>query len=82
MWQVQRMAKAAGLDLTNATRQGALPQTDWAAIVTRCRGCDWSNGCARWLDGTTDARRPVPVACANRTAFGHLAKALTHDADT
>lgn len=61
-WRVLRMARATGTDLVKAE----IAPADWARMVQCCRGCDWSQGCARWLDSVRDDGRPVPDGCANK----------------
>ena len=68
-WLVLRMADAAGIDLAQAAREGRLTQTDWAAMVTRCRACTCLDGCARFLDRPADGPRPIPEACLNRSVL-------------
>ncbi|MFW2544299.1 DUF6455 family protein [Primorskyibacter sp. 2E107] len=72
-WMVQRMAKATGVDLVQAAERAALSQDDWARMVTRCRGCEWVQGCSHWLEQGTDALRPCPDGCANQGVFARLA---------
>lgn len=71
-WLVQDMARAAGVDLPAARRDGALPDADWAAMVTRCRGCRWTDGCQDWLARQEGGDAFVPPACANRAVFDRL----------
>lgn len=71
-WLVQRMARAAGVDLVAATEAGALSQEDWAGIVTRCRSCQWSEGCQSWLSQPVDEERPFPESCINRKRLAAL----------
>lgn len=71
-WLVQRMAKATGVDLVAAMRDGALTQDDWAGIITCCRGCAWTEGCTEWLDKPIDDTRAFPQACINRKRLAGL----------
>ncbi|CUH74685.1 DUF6455 family protein [Tropicibacter naphthalenivorans] len=75
-WLVQRMAKATGVDLVRAWDQGLLTHDDWAAIVTRCRGCRWAEGCDHWLDLPTDADRDLPHSCLNKTRLAKIKATL------
>lgn len=76
-WLVQRMAKAAGVDLVQATEAGLLNQEDWAGIVTRCRTCQWAEGCHRWLDAPIDDQhRPIPEPCVNRRRLDRIKSEL------
>ncbi|SDN55463.1 hypothetical protein SAMN05216196_101886 [Lutimaribacter pacificus] len=73
-WLVQDMARAASVDLADARRDGRLTTEDWAAMVTRCRGCQWAEGCQHWLRAQQqdDDSAEVPPACANRAVFDSL----------
>lgn len=71
-WLVQRMAKATGIDLVRAANTDILTQEDWAGIVTHCRGCNWSDGCGRWLDQPDDAQRDLPQPCINRIRLAEI----------
>ncbi|MCB1335186.1 MAG: hypothetical protein KDK26_16440 [Roseivivax sp.] len=72
-WLAQRMARATGTDLVAAAEEGALTQAQWAEIVHRCRGCEWTCGCERWLDATdADQVRAAPETCVNHKRFAVL----------
>ncbi len=63
------MAKATRTDLAGAMEDGALDSEDWSRMVTRCRGCDWSEGCAEWLDTAIEEGAACPPACVNQRRF-------------
>ena len=75
-WLLQRMARQTGVDLAAASAAGRLNAQEWAAMVTACRGCDWSRGCEAWLrrgsrrEGATPAVAPEP--CRNRRRLALL----------
>ena len=73
IWLVRRMAEHAGVELAEAQFRGTLSQEAWAAMVTRCRGCDAPEDCARLLE-RRDFPRP-PDWCENRDALANLAEA-------
>ncbi|GGF61861.1 MULTISPECIES: DUF6455 family protein [Mameliella] len=75
-WLVQRMAKATGVDLVGAMDAGLLTQEDWAGLVTRCRGCTWSEGCGQWLNKPVDDTRSFPGTCLNRKRLAALQDAM------
>lgn len=75
-WLVQRMAKATGVDLVQAMDAGVLAQDGWAEIVTRCRGCQWAEGCGRWLDQPVDEERGLPTPCRNRRRLAEIKEQL------
>jgi hypothetical protein len=69
-WLALGMAQASGADLQRALDEGRITHGDWAEVVTRCRGCGWTEGCDCWLaaqDGETSAS--VPQACPNAAFF-------------
>ena len=70
-WLAQRMAKATGADIVGAHQAGDLPQEEWAQMVQACRGCDWTEGCERWLE-SHPAAEDVPQTCANCARFAEL----------
>lgn len=71
VWLARRMARLHGLDLAGAADRGDLEQAAWAGMVRRCRGCDWAESCARYLDrGEPGAGLPDP--CRNRLQFATL----------
>lgn len=70
-WLAQRMAKTTGADLVKAHQAGALSQEEWAQMVQNCRACDWTEGCARWLQRTVKADT-VPDTCANCGRFSEM----------
>ena len=71
-WLVQRMAKATGVNLVQAMDDGVLTQKDWAGIVTRCRTCQWTEGCDRWLNAPTEDTRDLPDTCLNSTRLARI----------
>ncbi|WP_203595260.1 DUF6455 family protein [Salipiger sp. PrR002] len=86
-WRVQRMARATGVDLVAAQDHGLLPQSDWAAMVGRCRGCLWAEGCDRWLGhlepmeagSEGNAPRACPEDCVNSRTFAALQGELVQE---
>ena len=70
-WLSKRMAKTTGADLVAAYQAGELGQEEWAQMVHKCRGCDWAEGCARWLRKTPTAT-DVPSTCVNCGRFTDL----------
>ncbi|KUF10214.1 DUF6455 family protein [Pseudoponticoccus marisrubri] len=79
-WLVQRMAKATGVDLVRAWDAGMLSSEDWAGVVTRCRGCTWTEGCGRWLDAAEGEPRGLPTPCVNRERLQRIKDALDPEA--
>ena len=74
-WLAKRMAGLHAVDLARAARQGDLDQVTWAGLVQRCRGCDWTAGCERYLsrgEVTPEAGAVWPEGCPNRAVFASL----------
>ncbi len=77
---VKRMARVTGADIDSARLNGWLDDEEWAATVTRCRGCACAEACECWLSEGEKAgagRRSVPTACENRD----LLRSLSHLAE-
>jgi hypothetical protein len=65
-WLALGMAQAAGADLQRALDEGRISHADWAGVVTRCRGCGWTEGCDCWLSAQDpDVAASIPQACPN-----------------
>ena len=73
-WLAQRMAKTTETDLVGAHAAGDLSQEKWAEMVESCRGCDWIEGCERWLAKPENAGE-VPGSCPNCGTFLELKQA-------
>lgn len=71
-WKVNRMARVTGVDLSAAHEQGDMSSAEWADVVTRCRGCEWTEGCERFLQNHVDGDAEPPKACANHDLFKAL----------
>ena len=69
-WMALGMARATGADLQRALAEGRISHEDWAGVVTRCRGCAWTEGCRCWM-ASRDAETVVdaPRACPNAAFF-------------
>ena len=76
-WLAQRMAQLTETDLVAAMDAAQLTQEDWARMVQECRGCDWAEGCEKFLalqDGEPVAE--APETCRNSERFAALKAAL------
>jgi len=71
-WLVQRMAKATKVDLVKAFDAGLIFSEDWVGLVTRCRGCQWTEGCDRFLNRTDPSAQPAPAPCRNRERLAEI----------
>ena len=70
-WLAQQMARLHGLDLAEARARGDLDQATWAGMVQRCRACEWTEGCERYL-ARGKARESLPEGCLNRMRLATL----------
>ncbi|MCT4556753.1 MAG: DUF6455 family protein [Pelagimonas sp.] len=75
-WLLQRMAKTTGVDLVTAYDRDILAPQEWADLVTRCRTCQWAEGCGRFLSEQALTERPLPDNCVNGKALNTIKKAL------
>lgn len=69
------MAGLHAVDLAQAAARGDLKQASWAEMVQRCRGCDWTGGCQRYLARGEGSKKPTglwPEGCPNRARFAAL----------
>jgi len=74
-WLAKRMAGRHGLDLARAAESGDLDQPTWARLVQRCRGCEWTEGCQRYLarsESLGAGDDAWPEGCSNRAVFAAL----------
>ena len=71
-WLALSMAKAAGADVISAFAEGRLNQEDWAALVHRCQGCQWTEGCTCWLAQADWGAANIPPRCKNRDVLNKL----------
>ena len=65
------MAKAAGVNLSDAIDSGRFDQAQWADLVHRCRGCAWGDDCPGWLKEHHTIDTP-PATCPNAGVFSGL----------
>ena len=75
-WLAVTMSRKTGADMQRALEEGVIDHADWAALVHRCRGCGWSDGCNTWLAAQGDAAAEVPVTCPNAPVFARVLAAL------
>jgi hypothetical protein len=72
-WLALGMAQASGADLQRALEEGRITHGDWADVVTRCRGCGWTEGCDCWMaaqDGRRDRTAGLPQCLVFRGPSG------------
>lgn len=76
-WLAQRMAQLTETDLVRAMETAQLTQEDWAAMVEDCRGCDWTDGCQKFLTLRADQKiDSAPDTCRNHERFAALKAAI------
>ncbi len=80
-WLAKRMATCTGADLQAALDAGEIDHADWAAVVTRCRGCNWVEGCEAWMAEQERGAADVPQACPNAAVFETVLAAQADGSD-
>lgn len=70
-YMTRGMARALGINLSDALRDGRLAPERYADMVTRCRACAHAVECQTLLAATPDLEAP-PLHCANGAAFSEL----------
>ena len=76
-WLAVTMAQKTGADMQRALEDGVIDHADWAALVQRCRGCGWAEGCNHWMTTQERGAAAVPQACPNAATFEKVLTALT-----
>ncbi|WP_264210425.1 DUF6455 family protein [Leisingera thetidis] len=66
-----RMGRTVGADLNGAFAAGEIRHRDWAAMITRCRGCTSPEQCEAFLAAHEHAEAPMP-GCRNAAALMQL----------
>jgi hypothetical protein len=75
-WLAVGMAQVTGADLQRALDEGVISHGDWAAVVQRCRGCGWTEGCGCWMAKQDNGAADVPAACPNAEVFTRVIETL------
>jgi len=65
-WQTQSVARAIGLNLTEALADRRLAAGDYDRIVRRCRNCGLSPACSQWLAVPAQPADGAPTFCPNK----------------
>ena len=74
-WLVQRMAKTCGVDTAQAAGDGDLEPEAWVDMIQRCRACQWTQGCKRWLSRhESESSAQPPMDCINAKIFKKLSE--------
>lgn len=74
-WITRGMARRMGVNLTEAMHDGLLTQADFAAMITRCRGCTGAEGCMAYLSDKSASPGSTPDWCKNGTILRDLSAA-------
>lgn len=72
-WMTIKMGDALGKPLDQAWAEARLTPDRYDAMITRCRGCDGAQSCARLLDARPALDTP-PAYCANRAVWAELGR--------
>ena len=71
-WLTRSVARAVGVNLSEAMYRGDLCAADYAAMVTRCRMCARAGACEQWLAENGAGAAEVPGHCANAGVLNAL----------
>lgn len=71
-WLTRSVARAIGVNLSEAMHEGALSARDYAEMVTRCRKCPHAERCTEWLGVHGAGAERAPEGCANADLLNHL----------
>jgi hypothetical protein len=72
-WLTRSVARAVGVNLSEALAQGLITQSDYCDMVTRCRKCPHVAECQAWLAANGAGADDVPARCAHATVLNGLA---------
>ena len=67
------VTRAMGLSLSEKMPAAHLDPQDFAALITRCRGCNCVVECREWIDTQERRALTTPANCPNQTIFVKLA---------
>ncbi len=71
-WLNRSVARAMGVNLSEAMADGSLSETGYAELITRCRAGGCAQDCAQWLARQTGFNAEAPAHCANAEALTRL----------
>ncbi|WP_235857827.1 DUF6455 family protein [Marimonas lutisalis] len=71
-WLTRSVARAMGVNLSEAMARGELSADGYAALVTRCRQCPHVASCETWLATGAVQRCEALEVCANREVLERL----------
>lgn len=73
-WLTRSVAKAMGLNLSEAMANSRLTTAEYAAMVTACRQCPRVDSCQCWLGDQRTLAQDTPPGCANADLLRELAR--------
>ena len=79
-WLTRSVARAMGVNLSEALASGALTVGDYAAMVTECRRCMHVESCQHWLATEAVPRCAAYEACRNRDVLERLQRGVSRNA--
>ncbi|MDJ0825240.1 MAG: DUF6455 family protein [Rhodobacter sp.] len=62
-WRTQGVARALGLNLTEALADGRLDRNGYAMLVAECQACGHATECTAWMASRKAAAGEAPVFC-------------------
>ncbi|MDQ2090132.1 DUF6455 family protein [Marimonas arenosa] len=71
-WLTRSVARAMGVNLSQAMATGRISAQDYEEMVTACCGCMHVAGCQAWLATEAVVRSAPFEACAHRTVLERL----------
>lgn len=73
-WLTRSVARAMGLNFTDALSDNRVSAQTYADMVTACRACGQVETCKSWLAGQLAISRTAPPGCANSEQLETLAR--------
>ncbi|MCG7493735.1 DUF6455 family protein [Thalassobius sp. Cn5-15] len=70
-WLNRSVARAVGVNLSEAMAEGDLTPQGYAEMVTRCRQCHQATACQEWLSQSPSHHTP-PAHCLNAGEIARL----------
>lgn len=71
-WLNRSVARAMGVNLSEAMADGSLSEAGYAELITQCRAGGCAEACALWLSCQTGFNAKAPDHCANAEALTRL----------
>ena len=71
-WLTRSVARAMGINLSEAMADGKLSVKDYCDMVTNCRQCAFVEGCQNWLATKAVPRGEAFAQCHNKAQLDGL----------